>query len=134
LRPFLRFAGRIHNPPQKRGRMIIRPYNHRRARPNPTPGETPTLRHSGLDPKSSSSIKFSGALRRKKRFWIPGQARNDEAFLRLQPFLRFAGRVICWRRRARRAVPLQVPPLTKTARRWRCRVLRAGWIRGRCGR
>jgi hypothetical protein len=36
------------------------------------------LRHSGLDPESSSSIKFSGASRRRKRFWIPGQARNDE--------------------------------------------------------
>jgi hypothetical protein len=48
--------------------------------PKPTPGDTPTLRHSGLDPKSSSSIKFSGALRRRKRFWIPGQARNDEGF------------------------------------------------------
>jgi hypothetical protein len=37
-----------------------------------------TLRHSGLDPESSSSFNFCGALRRRKRFWIPGQARNDE--------------------------------------------------------
>jgi hypothetical protein len=37
-----------------------------------------TLRHSGLDPESSSSIKFSGASRRRKRFWIPDQVRNDE--------------------------------------------------------
>jgi hypothetical protein len=64
----------------------------RRAIPKPTPGETPTLRHSGLDPESSSSIKLSGASRRRKRFWIPGQARNDEIFLRLRLFLRFAGR------------------------------------------
>jgi hypothetical protein len=31
--------------------------------PTPTPGETPTLRHSGLDPESR--IVFSGAKRRK---------------------------------------------------------------------
>jgi hypothetical protein len=54
-------------------------------------------RHSGLDPESSSSIKFlrrclvvggfglawflcfAAASRRSLRFWIPGQARNDEA-------------------------------------------------------
>jgi hypothetical protein len=34
-------------------------------------------RHSGLGPESSLSIKFSGALRRRKRFWIPDQVRND---------------------------------------------------------
>jgi hypothetical protein len=31
--------------------------------PNPTPGENPTLRHSGLDPEFRSV--FSGAKRRK---------------------------------------------------------------------
>jgi hypothetical protein len=35
-------------------------------------------RHSGLDPESSSSFKFCGALRWRKRFWIPDQVRNDE--------------------------------------------------------
>jgi hypothetical protein len=52
------------------GRIIIRPATSpaqraakrknglRPAMDSPAPGETPTPRHSGLDPESSSSIKF----------------------------------------------------------------------------
>jgi hypothetical protein len=52
-----------------------------------TPGEAKegapskkTPRHSGLDPESSSFFKLQkcGASRRRKRFWIPDQVRNDE--------------------------------------------------------
>ncbi|MDR1709060.1 MAG: hypothetical protein LBS70_05010 [Candidatus Accumulibacter sp.] len=46
--------------------------------------------------------KILAALRAGSlRFWIPGQARNDEGFLRLRPFLRFAGRVSTIRRKSK---------------------------------
>jgi hypothetical protein len=96
----------------------------RRALADPRPAKTPKPRHCRLNPESGSSIRFfeaapsppplprkgggvviCGASRRRKRFWIPDRVRNDDSFLRLQPFLRFAGRASCLRqvKPARRA-------------------------------